>query len=581
MPGTIPFFYDFSATGNPVFGGALASGLRVFLIKAPAMRIFLLHLILVFSITAYSQNVGIGTATPAARLHVADSAVLFTGPDSIFGITPFAPPASGAGTRFMWYPGKAALRAGFAAGTEWDKGNIGDFSIAMGSNVKASGISSIALGNSTTASNFSSIAMGDNAIATGNYTVAIGHYTTAGGAGSTALGYHTTTRAFIATAMGNSTIASGYSSTAMGNSTIASGNSSTAMGSSTTASGNSSTAMGLYTITKSPNSLVTGLYNDTTATNRLFEVGNGSADNARSNAFTVLVNGSAGVGTASPALVSGGSGLHVSNNTYTQLRLQSSNSSAGLEFTPGAGKNYELQADIIGSFFLYDRTANQYRLLVNTNGNLGIGNANPSRPLSFPATLEKKVTFYPGPSGDHGIAVAGNDLRIYADNSNGRVSFGFDDYAGGFTSRAYVLGSGTTALVVQGNMTVNGTNYNSDARFKQHIQPLQGALEKVKALQGVQYEMRVKEFPDRNFQPGTEIGLIAQEVEKVLPELVRTDADGYKSVDYAKVVPVLIEGMKAQQFQMSAQQEQLRMQQEKIDVLLRRLEKLEQDGRKQ
>ncbi len=212
---------------------------------------------------------------------------------------------------------------------------------------------------------------------------------------------------------------------------------------------------------------------------------------------------------------------------------------------------------------------------IKGNGNVGIGLSNPTRPLSFPATLEKKISFYPGATGDVGISVSGNDLRLYSDNVNARVSFGYDDYTNGFTSRAYVLATGTTAMVVQGNMTVNGTNYNSDVRFKQQIRPLQGALEKVTALQGVQYEMRVKEFPDRNFQPGTEIGLIAQDVEKVLPELVRTDADGYKSVDYAKLVPVLIEGVKSQQLQIQALQEQNRSQLEKMNQLLRRIEQLE------
>jgi len=45
------------------------------------------------------------------------------------------------------------------------------------------------------------------------------------------------------------------------------------------------------------------------------------------------------------------------------------------------------------------------------------------------------------------------------------------------------------------------------------------------------------------------VGLIAQEVEKVVPEVVVTNADGYKSVDYAKLVPVLIEALKGQQQQ--------------------------------
>jgi hypothetical protein len=67
----------------------------------------------------------------------------------------------------------------------------------------------------------------------------------------------------------------------------------------------------------------------------------------------------------------------------------------------------------------------------------------------------------------------------------------------------------------------------------------------------VTYEWKQKEFPDRNFAPGRQIGFIAQEVEKVLPELVSTNASGYKSVAYANVVPVMVEAMKQQQQQMS------------------------------
>jgi len=470
----------------------------------------LVCLFLIFSVLqGKSQNVGIGTSTPAARLHVADSAVLFTGPAILDQYTLYAPPVSGTGTRFMWYPQKGALRAGTVDGAQWDKANTGLNSVAFGVN------------------------------------------TTANGYLSTSLGYSTTSSGIGSTSMGFTTIASGYYTT----------------------------SLGLYSIAKNDHSLVIGRYNDTSAVNSLFEVGNGSYYGGRSNAFTVLADGNVGIGTVTPALNSGYAGLNIVNFGYTQMRVQSKLASAGIEFTPASGKNYEVQADVFGSFFVYDRTASQYRFLVNTNGNIGIGMTNPTRPLSFPATLEKKISFYPGATGDVGISVSGNDLRLYSDNVNARVSFGYDDYTNGFTSRAYVLASGTTALVVQGNMTVNGTNYNSDARFKQHIQPLQGALEKVTALQGVQYEMRVKEFPDRNFQPGTEIGLIAQEVEKVLPELVRTDTEGYKSVDYAKLVPVLIEGVKAQQSQIQTLQEQNRRQQEKMDQLLRRLEQLEQAKR--
>jgi len=97
--------------------------------------------------TAFAQsgNVGIGTITPKARLHVADSSVVFTGSATIFDFLPAPsvppPPISGGGTRMMWYPQRAAFRVGFVNGLNWDKDNIGLFSFASGYSTKASGYS--------------------------------------------------------------------------------------------------------------------------------------------------------------------------------------------------------------------------------------------------------------------------------------------------------------------------------------------------------------------------------------------------------------------------------------------------------
>ncbi len=58
-----------------------------------------------------AQNVGIGTTAPVARLHVADSNVLFTGPLTLPATTTYYPPASGAGSRMMWYPQKSYFQS--------------------------------------------------------------------------------------------------------------------------------------------------------------------------------------------------------------------------------------------------------------------------------------------------------------------------------------------------------------------------------------------------------------------------------------------------------------------------------------
>ena len=108
--------------------------------------------------------------------------------------------------------------------------------------------------------------------------------------------------------MGYNTSADGSASTAMGIGTTASGDRSTAMGSDTTASGNYSTAMGRLTHAGSYGETSIGLFADDTVgdlsasvlTDVLFEIGNGTANNARSNAMTVLKNGNVGIGTSTP-----------------------------------------------------------------------------------------------------------------------------------------------------------------------------------------------------------------------------------------------------------------------------------------
>lgn len=101
---------------------------------------------------------------------------------------------------------------------------------------------------------------------------------------------------------------------------------------------------------------------------------------------------------------------------------------------------------------------------------------------------------------------------------------------------------GTTAVAV-----TTGITCSSDIRFKKNIKPLSEALSKIKNINGVTYNWKADEFPDKNFNDEVQIGVIAQELEKVYPELVHTDKEGYKSVDYSHLTPILIEAIKEQQ----------------------------------
>jgi len=175
-------------------------------------------------------------------------------------------------TGMFFNPKKAAFRAGYVHGTQWDDANIGSASTAIG-------VNNIASGDVSTAIGVNNIASGEN---------------------STAMGAETTASGENSTAMGGNTIASGDQSTAMGGNTTASGNSSTAMGISTTASGNRSTTIGSNTTALSFVETVIGFWNtayapvstsDWEAADRLFGIGNGIDEGLESDALVVLKNG--------------------------------------------------------------------------------------------------------------------------------------------------------------------------------------------------------------------------------------------------------------------------------------------------
>lgn len=77
-------------------------------------------------------------------------------------------------------------------------------------------------------------------------------------------------------------------------------------------------------------------------------------------------------------------------------------------------------------------------------------------------------------------------------------------------------------------MASNSVVLTSDLRFKKNIAPITSALDTIEKLRGVTFDWRIGEFTNRNFPEGKQVGFIAQEVEKVLPELVTTDKEGYK-----------------------------------------------------
>jgi trimeric autotransporter adhesin len=91
----------------------------------------------------------------------------------------------------------------------------------------------------------------------------------------------------------------------------------------------------------------------------------------------------------------------------------------------------------------------------------------------------------------------------------------------------------------------------SDEKFKKNIKPIDKPLEKVMTLEGKTYNWRKDEFKDKDFTNELQYGLIAQEVQKVIPSLVIQSENGELSMNYIGLIPVLIEAMKEQQTQIN------------------------------
>ncbi len=224
------------------------------------------------------KNIGIGTNTPDDKFHayIAKKGFLVTGDfDAAVNI-----PNKGAGTRMVFYPTNGLFRAGGVEGTQWDDANVGDYSVAFGLNNTAKGVYSFAAGNNNNTTGTYSASTGKGNTVNGGFSVAFGKDCKTGGAG----------------------FGDGNYAMAVGHNAHAHGNYSVAAGLNTEARGDNSLALGLETQANSYCELAIGRYNKSqpaggvgtwTATDPIFTVGNGTADDARSNAFIVYKNGDA------------------------------------------------------------------------------------------------------------------------------------------------------------------------------------------------------------------------------------------------------------------------------------------------
>ena len=503
-----------------------------------------------YSVSAQIGNVGIGTTTPLAALHVLDSSVLFSASGIVASPIPNIP-ISGSGRRMLWYPGKSAFRAGYVNGTQWDVANVGLYSSALGQNTTASGNSSTALGFGSTASGDFSTSLGANSVASGSNALAVGQGTVASGNYSTAVGYQAT--------------ASGPNSIAMGNNV-------------NTNSKTGSFIIGDFTqFATSSNDTINQM---------LMRFGGGYklyTDPSTVPAISVLSNGNIGLGTPTPSQKLDVAGvINAQGGNYTGPLTASYSSNTNKTAIYGF-------ANQSASFADYNNTG--VTGLGQGNGSAngfgygfgvkGIGSMNGFGAVGVYAGLGNSIpnttfgNFYYALLADANLVAANNYAAIFLNGNVGintyypahklTIAGGSDaqplTITGGNTSDMngmvtlapgrnmtaideYILMSGASGT--QGSITGNagaGVAYNttSDRRLKQNIHNTSFGLNQLMMIEVKDYSYKSDSYQT------LQTGFLAQQLFSVYPQAVTVGGEDAAKhpwqIDYSKLTPLLVQAM--------------------------------------
>jgi FtsZ-binding cell division protein ZapB len=485
---------------------------------------------------------------------------------------------------------------------------IGEYSLAMGYKTKSMGWTTTAMGSHTTASGGTSTAMGWGTIADGPSATAMGAYTYSLGENTTSMGLFTTARGFTSTVMGYRSVATGWVSTAMGHGSKASGYASTSMGDSTLASGSASTAMGSYTIATGPSSTAMGYSSDasgnsstamgantkaigssstamgyntnaggensTSMGNSTIATGsssaamgylsNASGENSTSMGTATVASGSASIAMGNGSAASGWSSFASGGSTKatggTSTAMGWGTIASGASAT-ALGAITKASGDNSASMGLYT--------IAKPFLSLAIGLYNDSTCSSSSSWIPSDPIFIIG----NGTA-DNNRLNAFTVLKNGYTAIGHAsptqmlDVNGNARFRGVSSGTFGNNLNIMADGTL--TTATSDVSMKENIYQISNALDLVTQLRGVFFNWK------NDAKKTQQIGMIAQEVEPVVPAIVFTNpVDGLKGINYSQTTALLVEAIKDQQHQIESQKRENQQLKADLQAMKERLDRME------
>lgn len=252
---------------------------------------------------------------------------------------------------------------------------------------------------------------------------------------------------------------------------------------------------------------------------------------------------------------------------FDTIRLKENNTRIGFNDTSVGAfptNDWEIEANSsasggLSSFSILDITgakipfrieagAKTSALYVASSGRIGVGTSTPVLDVNIKTSNTPAVRLEQDASGGFSAQtwdMAGNEANFFIRDVTSGSRLPFRIRPGAPTSSIDIQNDGTIKIV-------NAIVPNSDARLKKNFAKIDNAVGIIGQLNPLRYDFRYDELKELGLPKTRQFGLVAQDVEKILPELVSQGAEengkvGYKGVNYTGLIPILIKAMQEQQ----------------------------------